>query len=660
MLLGTNGQRAAEIRPHLEHPVSRGQLCVKGWNAAQCLRDPARLTTPLLRRGALLEPCSWDEAFGAAAAALRAARADGGPDAVGLISSARATNEDNFAAMKFARTVLATNNIDHCARVCHAPSVAGLQRTLGSGAMTSSIADIDRADCVLVWGADTTESHPIIGARILSAKRRGARLIVVDPRRTRLATFADLHLQLRLGADIPLANAMVGLILEHGWEDARYLAERCENLAALRNSLDGFDLAAAEARTGVPAAHILQAARWYATTTRASLIYGLGVTQHVCGTENVIALSNLALVTGHIGIEGAGINPLRGQNNVQGACDMGALPNVFSGYQAVTDVAARTKFEHAWGVGLPDTPGLTTLAMQRAAHDGTLRCMLIMGEDPVITDPAQTHVTRALADLDCLIVADMFLTDTAQRADIVLPVASWAEKDGTFTSTERRVQRIRRALQPPGAARPDWAILEALAQRLGRSMGFRSAQQIFDEMTALTPLYAGMTYTRLDRDGLQWPCVDETDPGTAVLHREQFACGKARLIPVTDTPPAELPDAAFPLQLTTFRLHQQYGSGSMTRRAPLLERENPRGLLWIHPADAATHGIDDGCEVVVRSRRGEVKTRSHVSTEVPRGVVAMPYHFREAPPNLVTNDALDPLSRMPELKVCAVALERCR
>jgi formate dehydrogenase major subunit len=660
MLLGVEAGCVTDVRPLAGHPISAGQLCVKGWNAEKFLRAPDRLSTPLLRRGDRLEPATWEEALAAAAEALGDAVSAAGPDATGVVASARATNEDAFAAMKFARAVLGTNNIDHCARVCHAPSVAGLGRTLGSGAMTNSIADLERADCVLVFGADPTENHPIIGARILAAKARGACLIVADPRRIRLAHFADLHLRHRLGTDIPLVNAMLHAIFANGWERGEYLAARCEGEAALRASVAGWTPARAAAVTGVPAADIVRAARCYATTERAFLAYGLGVTQHVCGTENVIALSNLALVTGHVGVEGAGINPLRGQNNVQGACDMGALPDVYSGYQRVADPVARAKFEAAWACSLPDRPGRTTLAMQEAARAGALRALVVIGQDPAVTDPAQRDVHRALGSLDALVVLELFLTETARLADVVLPVASFAEKDGTFTSTERRVQRVRRAVAAPPGARADWEILEALAARLGRSMGFRSAEGIFSEMAALTPSYGGMSWERLGvLGGLQWPCVSPTDPGTSVLHRERFARGKARLIPLDDVPPAEHPDAEFPLSLTTFRLHHVYGSGSMTRRAALLERENPPGLLWINPADACVRRIATGSPVRVRSRRGEVTTRALVSADVPVGTVAMPYHFAEAPPNLVTNDALDPVARMPELKVCAVAVDPC-
>jgi formate dehydrogenase major subunit len=659
MTLDVREGRVQAVSPMASHPVSRGQLCAKGWNAEKFIRDPDRLTQPLLRRRGNLEPASWDAAIDAASRAIAVAIEEGGPDATGVISSARATNEDNFAAMKFARAVLGTNNIDHCARICHSPTVSGLALTLGSGAMTNSIADLDHADCVLVIGADVTENHPIIGARMLQAKARGARLIVVDPRRIRLTGFADLHLRLRLGTDIPLVNGMIHAILANGWEDRAFLAERCENVGALRASVASFTPERAAALTGVPARDIVKAAEWYARTPRAFLAYCLGLTQHVCGTENVIALSNLALVTGHVGREGAGINPLRGQNNVQGACDMGALPDLLSGYQPVMDEGARRKFRSAWGSALPETQGLTSLGMQSAALEGRTRCLIILGEDPVVTDPAQHHVRRALEALDTLIVVELFLTDTARCADIVLPVAGFAEKDGTVTSTERRVQRMRRAVAPPGEARPDWEILEMLAARLGRPMGFDSAEGIFDEMARLTPIYGGMSYERLSAGaGLQWPCPHRDHPGTPILHTEGIARGKGRFIPVAHTPPAELPDAEYPLQLTTSRLHFQYGCGSMTRRAPLLERENPKGILWIHPADALARGISEGTPVRIRSRRGEVTTRAVLSDEVMPGMVTMPYHFSEAPSNLLTNNALDPISKMPELKVCAVAVER--
>jgi formate dehydrogenase major subunit len=657
--LDVAGDRVEAVRPLADHPVSRGQLCAKGWNAAEFLAHPARLRTPLVRRAGHLEPVSWAVALDAVVAAIREAQRDGGRDAVGVVASARATNEDNFATMKFARAVLGTNNVDHCARVCHAPSVEGLRRTLGSGAMTNSIADLARADCIVVWGSDTTENHPIIGARIIAAKQRGARLIVVDPRRTRLAGLADLHLQLRLGTDIPLANAMVHTILAHAWHDRAYVAARVEGLDAVRASVATYTPEHVADLTDVAAADIVTAARWYAGTPRAALVYGLGVTQHVCGTENVVALSNLALVTGHVGVDDAGIDPLRGQNNVQGACDMGALPDVYSGYQRVDDAAARARFEAGWGVSLPAAPGLTTLAMQRAARDGTLRCLVVLGQDPLVTDAGQRDVRRAFAALDALIVVELFLTETAAAADIVLPAASFAEKDGTFTSTERRVQRVRRAVPPPGEARADWQILEDVARRLGAPMGFASAEAVFAEMARLTPIYAGMSWARLEQPGgLQWPCPSADHPGTPVLHRERCTRGLGRLIPVTHTPPAEGPDRRYPLWLTTTRLAWQYGSGSMTRRAPLLERENPRDLLWMNPADAATCGVPAGGRVRVRSRRGALTVSVQVSDVVPAGTVALPYHFAEAPCNVLTNGlALDPISRMPELKVCAVAVE---
>jgi len=661
MLLDPAADGTVEARPDVRHPVSAGQLCAKGWNATQFPSNPDRLTRPLMRRRGRLEPATWGEALDAVAKAILHARAEGGPGAVGVVASARATNEDAYAAMKFARVVLGTNNVDHCTRVCHAPSVAGLRRTLGSGAMTNSIADIERADCILVVGADSTENHGIVGARILAAQRRGARVIVVDPRRTRLARTADLHLQLRPETDIPLVNGLVHAIFANGWEDGEYLAARCEHVEELRAAVSAFTPAHVAEITGVPAPAIANAARIYARAERAFLAYGLGVTQHVCGTENVVALSNLALVTGNVGIEGGGVNPLHGQNNVQGACDMGALPDVLTGYQPVAAPEVRARFAAAWHSELPTAPGLTSLGMQHAAHDGRLRCLIVMGEDPVVTDPGRRFVERALQSLDCLVVAELFLTETAKLADVVLPVASFAEKDGTFTSTERRVQRVRRVLPPPGEARPDWEILEELSRRLGRPMGFRDAAGIFAEMAALTPSYRGMSHARLERrGGLQWPCPDADHPGTAVLHRERFSRGRGRLIPVGDTSPPDLLDAEYPLQLTTLRLPHQYGSRSMTRRAPLLERENPRGLVWISELDAVRLGITTGTPVRVRSRRGEVEARALVSRDVAPGTVAMPYHVAEATPDHVTNDALDPIARMPELNVRAVDVRPLR
>ncbi len=660
MGLRVDDGRVQGVEPLPNHPISRGRLCTKGWASAFAIDPADRITTPLIRESGGFRRAGWDEALDLIATRLSSVRAAHGPDGCGIISSARATNEDNYAAQKFARVVLGTHNVDHCARICHSPSVAGLTMTLGSGAMTSSLADVARADLIVVWGADTTENHAILGSDMLRAHLDGARLLVVDPRRTRLARLADLHLQLRLGSNIALANGLLHILFRNGWENRAFLAARCDGLDELRRSVADYPPDTSARLTGIPVPQLEAAARLLAEARSVFFAYGMGVTQFASGTDNVIALSNLALSLGQIGRPGAGINPLRGQNNVQGACDMGALPNVFPGYQPVDDPGVRERFARAWHHEMPTTSGLTSLGMSRRALDGKLKGLIVIGEDPVVTDPDQNFERRALDALDLLVVCELTMTETARLAHVVLPAASFAEKGGTFTNCERRVQRVHAAIAPPGTARTDWQILAAIAGRLGsHALDWPDAEAVFDEMAALTPIYSEMTYPRLEvHDGLQWPCDAVHPLGTAILHTERFTRGRALLIPVRHQPPIEQPDGEYPLFLTTQRLHFHYGCGSMTRKSPLLERETLDGQLYINPEDAAALGINDQTPVRVRSRRGTVETRAILTRDLPPGTVSMPYHFRECPSNALTNNAQDPISKMPELKACAVRVER--
>ncbi|SEJ47779.1 formate dehydrogenase major subunit [Pseudomonas linyingensis] len=657
--LRVEGARVVGVEPQPGHPVSQGQLCSKGWSTSFAIDTAGRLTRPLIREAAGLRPASWDEALQRVAGAFREALAEGGPGAVGVISCARATNEDNYAAQKFARAVLGSNNVDHCARICHSPSVAGLTLTLGSGAMTGSIADIDSADLILLIGADASENHAMIGARILRAQARGARLVVVDPRRTRLARLAEQHIQLKLGSNIALLNGLLQIIFANGWENRAFLDARCENVEVLRQHVAGLTPELTSAQTGVPVAELERLAYTVSHAKAAFIAYGMGITQFQSGTNNVVAVSNLALVCGQVGRPGAGINPLRGQNNVQGACDMGCLPNVYPGYQPADSSEVQAKFAQAWGVPMPQAPGLTSLGMTTAALAGDFKALMIMGEEPVLTDPDQHHVEHALRALDFLVVVELTMTETAKLADVVLPAASFAEKDGTFTNCERRVQRIRRAVNPPGEAWTDWQILGALAARMGYlGMIWADAEAIFDEMAALTPLFSAMSYPALDaHHGLHWPCDAAHPQGSPRLHAQSFPRGRGRLLPVSQVDPDECPDADYPFFFTTQRLHFHYGGGSMTRKSPLLERETPAGLLFIHPQDAADLHLHDGQGVRLRSRRGSLETCAQITDDMPPGTLSMPYHFREAPCNILTNSAQDPQSKMPELKACAVAIE---
>jgi len=540
--------------------------------------------------------------------------------------------------------------------------VAGLATTLGSGAMTNSIGDIVEADVLLVVGSNTTEAHPIISLRMKAAVRQhGARLILIDPRRIELAQFADLHLRPRPGSDVAVLNALAHVILAEGLENRAFVETRTEGIAGLRTAVTEWTPERAEAVSGVPAQMIRAAARAYATAPAASIFWAMGVTQHTTGTDNVMALSNLALLCGHIGRPGTGLNPLRGQNNVQGACDMGGLPNVFPAYQPVASEDVRARFAAGWGIPvdrLSPRPGLTVTEIMDGALEGRIRGLFILGENPMLSDPNLHHVEQALQALDLLVVQDIFPNETARMADVVLPGVSFAEKSGTFTNTERRVQLVRPALAAPGEARQDWSILQDLAGLLGASWRYREPSAIFDEMRTLTPSYAGMDYTRLEGDGLQWPCPTFDHPGTPILHAERFTRGLGLFSPVEYRPPAEATDDAYPLLLSTGRILYHWHGGTLSRRSAGLDWLAPEAEVEIHPDDAAALGIEDGEMIEVRSRRGAVRARAKVTTRSPQGTVFMTFHYAEAAANLLTIDAVDPVAKIPEYKVAAVRLER--
>ncbi len=653
--LDSNNQLVG-VEPQKNHPISQGKLCDKGWSTAYAITSPKRLTQPLKRVNKTFYPISWQEALSIIAEELQGVIGQWGSQAVGVISSARATNEDNYAAQKFARAVLKSNNIDHCARICHSPTVAGLKQSLGSGAMTNSAKDIFSSDLILVFGADPTENHSIIGGQIIQAHLQGAQLIVIDPRVTRLAKLANQHMQLKLGSNIALINAMLHVIIEENYLDKTFIKARCDGFEHLAQHVKSITPESVEQLTGVSAQLIRIVAKAYSQAKRAMIFYGMGITQYMSGTNNVISLANLALTCGHIGRAGTGVNPLRGQNNVQGACDMGCLPNVYPGYQCVDDKKAQEKFSHAWHTEVAKAPGLTSLGMTKAALSGSFRALLLFGEDPVVTDPDQNQVKSSLKNLDLLVVAELTLTETAKLADIVLPAASFAEKEGTFTNCERRVQKLNQALAPVGQAKGDWQWLQSLAKEMGsEQLNWQNSEEVFNEITSLTPPYQAMNYQKLDDNyGLQWPCTNNSPNGTTILHSTSFPIGKAKLIAINHSDIDEMPNEEFPLQLTTNRLHFHYGCGSMTRNSPLLERETPAGILFINPIDADNLNISHFSAVSVKSRRGYLETRAILTKDVPVGLVSMPYHFKEAPSNQLTNTAQDPVTKMPELKACAV------
>ena len=658
-LLSDEDGRLSGVEPAGNHPTSRGQLCIKGWNAHAFVEHPDRLTIPQIRTQGNLQPVDWQTALDLIDEKLTDIAEKHGPDSLMFLSSAKVSNEENYLLMKLARAGYGTNNIDHCARLCHSSTVTGLVETLGSGAMTNSLSCFDETELIFVIGSNTTEQHPLIGSRILQAVRRGAKLIVADSRNIRLARHADLHLRHMNGTDVALLNGLMRQILLEGLENRSFIESRTENFAALEKSLAPFHPEYVAKITGLLPEQIVSAARMYAEAEKAMIVYAMGITQHSHGVDNVRAVSNLALLTGNLGRPGTGVNPLRGQNNVQGACDMGALPDVYSGYQRVSDPAARLKFSAAWQTRLPEKPGLMSTHAIEAAAAGKIRGMLILGENPMLSDANQNLVRQALEKLEFLVVIDIFPTETAQLADVVLPAACYAERDGTFTSTERRVQRGRKAVAPPGEAWADWRILCALLQRCGVKANYAEPGEIMAEISGLTPSYAGINYARLDGDGLQWPCPDTQHPGTPILHRVQCARGKGRFSPVTYRPPKELPDASYPLLLNTGRTGIHWHTGSMTRRSHLLDREERSAFVEINPEDAEKLQVRTRQQVTISSRRGAIQAAAKLTERVPPGQVFIPFHFAEGAANVLTNNALDPESGIPEFKVCAVRIDPC-
>ena len=536
--------------------------------------------------------------------------------------------------------------------------MAGLAATFGSGAMTNSIGEIPDAELLFIIGSNPSEAHPVIGAKMRQALRRGAALIVADPRRTDFAAKANVWLQLRPGTDIALINGIIHIILAQGWEDRAFIASCTEGIDDVAKAVREYTPDKAAAITGVPAERIFQAAELYAKAGRAAIFYTLGITEHITGTDNVMTLANLAMLTGNIGKRSAGVNPLRGQNNVQGACDAGALPDVLPGYQKVADKENRRKFEEAWRCTLSGIPGMTIPGMFDAAAAGKLKAMYIMGENPVLSDANSSHVIQAIERLDFLVVQDLFLTETAKLADVVLPASSFAEKNGTFTNTERRVQRVRQAIPPVGGSRPDGEILMELAGQMGYPMTYASEREILAEMASLSPIYAGITYERIEHKGLQWPVPDAEHPGTCYLYDGgRFTCGKGKFIPTRYLPPAEVPDEEYPLLLTTGRILYHYNV-STSPFSQALTRMRPEERVMIHPGDAAREGVREGGRISVISRRGKVSGYAWVTDSVPPGVVWMSFHHPQSPTNRLTNDAADKVTSTYEYKVCAVRVER--
>ena len=649
---------------------SKGLLCVKGRFGTAFVNHSDRLTTPLIRGSAGLQPATWDEALD-----LVAEKFAEHVGAFGAFSSAKATNEDNYILQKFVRAVMGTNNIDHCTRLCHSPSVEAMLAQLGSGATSNSYSDYEAADCLFVVGADPSSNHPVAASRMRTAVDRGAALIVLNPKRIELCDHTDLWLRQYPGTDVAVLNGMARVILDEGLADQPFIAERTEGYEDWLAELDEYTPDAVEAMSGVPADLLIRAARTYAQPKPTDddpggscLIWGMGVTQHTNGTANATALLNLALLTGQVGRVGNGVSPLRGQNNVQGAGDAGCIPDALPGYQRYTPDVLE-KFNSVWASDLPAAEGLRATDMvESMLSDDGVRCMYIVGENPLLTEPNLAHAREAIAKLDFLVVQDIFMHETAELADVVLPAASFAEKEGTFTNSERRVQRVRQVIAPVGQSRADWEIVQDVARRTARRLGMSSygfehgsAASVFDELASLTPIMAGLSHRRLDEEGgIQWPCPSDDHPGTARLYDESFPRGLGKFIPVRQLPPsAEAPDDRYPLILNTGRVLYHWHGGTMTRRVDGLVDSFPELRVAIHPNDAARMEIVNDEPVWVASRRGRLEGVSFVTEDVAEGSVFMPFvRLAVSAANWLTNNVYDEVARIPEYKVCAVAVER--
>jgi formate dehydrogenase major subunit len=656
-------------------PANQGRLCVKGRYGFDYAHHPHRLTVPLIRRKdapkqahATLHPdrwhevfreASWDEALALASGGLRTLRDTHGPRALAGFGSAKGSNEEAYLFQKLVRTGFRSHNVDHCTRLCHASSVAALLEGIGSGAVSNPVRDVALADVVLVIGANPTVNHPVAASWIKNAARQGTKLVVADPRRGGLSRHAWRTLQFRADTDVALLNAMMHVIVHEGLVDPAFIEARTVGYEELKTNVAGYSPEAMAPVCGIDADTIREVARAYATARASMILWGMGISQHVHGTDNARCLIALALMTGQIGRPGTGLHPLRGQNNVQGASDAGLIPMMFPDYQRVTDAQARAKFEQLWGVPLDDRPGLTVVEVMDAALRGEVRGMYIMGENPAMSDPDANHAREALASLEHLVVQDIFLTETAALADVVLPASAFPEKTGSFTNTDRLVQLGRQALHPPGQARQDWHILQAMAQGLGLSWHYTDIGEVYEEMRQCMPSLAGLSWARLQREGaVVHPCPDEDAPGEAVVFIDHFPTptGRGRFVPADIVPADERPDADYPFVLITGRQLEHWHTGSMTRRSEVLDQLEPDPVASLHPLDLERLGVAPGSVLTLRSRRGEVALYARADDGTPPGAVFVPFCFAEAAINKLTNPALDPFGKIPEFKYCAVSV----
>lgn len=658
MNLLVKNNRLVGVEP-LDGPANKNLLCVKGKFASyKFVGSGDRLTEPLIKRNGIFEPASWEEALTLVSSKFNEIKAENGPDALAGFSCSRATNEDNYVFQKMVRAAFGTNNVDNCARVCHSASVHGLAQTLGSGAMTNPIADItEDVDMILLVGSNPEEAHPVIGAQIRQAIQRGTQVVVVDPRKINLVKDSALHLQVQAGTNVAFANGMMHVILKEGLADRHFIEERTEGFSDLEKMVADYTSEKVAEICHIHPEDLIQAARMYAKAEKAPIIYCLGVTEHSTGTEGVMSMSNLAMLVGKVGKPGCGVNPLRGQNNVQGACDMGCMPYDFPGYQKVNNPEVIDKFEKAWHVPLNRNTGLTSTKVLPAATAGNVKGLYIFGEDPIVTDPDTGHVRQALESLDFLVVQELFMTETAAYADVVLPGISYAEKDGTFTNTERRVQRVRKAVEPRGQAREDYEIFCEVMTRMGYPCAYESAKEIMKEISAVTPSFGGINYERLEKESLQWPCRSLTDPGTPIMHVGSFARGKGLFKAIPYKQAQELPDEEYPYLMSTGRMLYHYNTRAMTGRTEGINQIANHSYIEINAVDAQALGIQEGDKVEVHSRRGKIETYAAVGNRVFPQEVFMTFHFPDGNVNEITNAVFDDIATIPEYKVCAVAIK---
>jgi formate dehydrogenase major subunit len=645
-----------------DSPTNNGMLCVKGRFGYDFVGSDERLTSPLIRENGKFREATWDEATSIVADKLNQIKNKYGSKSIAGLTSAKTTNEDNFAFQKFMRKEVGNNNVDHCARLCHSSTVAGLAASLGSGAMTNDIAGIKKAEVILIIGSDTSEAHPVIANRIKQAVRDGlTKLIVIDPKKIRIADYADIYVAQRPGTDVAVLNGIMQYIIKNELYDKDFVNSRCENFDELKNEVlkDKYSPKNVEKISLIPAGKLVEIAKMFASAKVASLYYAMGITQHTTGTDNVWSTANLQMLCGNIGIEGGGVNPLRGQSNVQGACDMGGLPNVYPGYQKVVDPKSQEKFENAWGTKLSNEVGLTVTEVFNEAHKGNVKALYVMGENPLLSDPDQSHIEEAIKNLEFLVVQDIFMTETAKFADVVLPAYTYAEKSGHFTNTERRVQRLIPAVKGPGEAKDDWEIIQLIANKMGGDWNYSTTKDITEEINKLVPQYGGITWERVGRYGLQWPCPNEEHPGTPILHVGKFARGLGKMKGIEFKEPAELPDDEYPLILTTGRVQYQFHTGTMSRKTDGLNNlAGPMVMLSVD--DAELMNIENGEVISVSTRRGTIECPAFVTKRMMKGVVYVPFHYVEAAANKLTNSALDPIAKIPEFKVCAAKIQKIK